>query len=564
MALTRNHLKTILALSILLNLKLASAGAIVVLADNSNPDEPYGCNPPAKEYQAAHNGEEADFYSLKFKNWAYNNLPKKKLITLFNPSGKKIGCIENPDQGVKEHKVVIVAQDFPSEGEMRKDDYHNYSQEDLQKIYANATILKEVRLNDDRDIFALNRIHFAEEKIESILHESGVDQLCDQNIIKRMDFFRKQSLKLADPSDYKGTIKNTEEGKVDFFAHSYTQESINKSTAEYFEAESLFLTDGKAYNPHDFGNYLWGTAISRACLPCPVGRAAAHANTLMNLCLDNKSIKMAREAEGKKGCRIELDSPYDQEAIKNGCHGLYNNGEKTKMTCGEKISFPDETKNKHEGYFSYHIASNGSKILELKTDGKTETFIISSNDKGRVVQQMNDDQSSKSKLFENIDMRYSDLTDEQILGEVIKEKYKWKSPFKEISLSKEYPVGDLSFDSYLLNKIKVECGSVSRTSVSKAQEKCLSAGGNYQSEKNLTINYALTFDLNNPEEISKNKLALFRRGIFRKYNQQNTKSLKIDNGFQCRCKDEIMEVGLDECTMSNTNSQKRNHEAKDQ
>lgn len=498
-----------------------------MLAKPINPNEPYGCNPPVKEYNSIQD-DNASKRDLRVQNYAFEHLPQGKLITLFNSQGKKIGCIVNPDLKAKQNKVVVLAQNFPAEGTKIDGKTYTYIQDDLQKMYASATHLKEYNLNDERDMFSLRNIHFAEEKIDEMMEEAEVNKQCDKNVPSRLDFFKKESY----------------DGKVDFFAQSYIRG--NSNSPDVFEGETLFAVDNDVYNPHDFGNYLWGTAISRSCLPCPLGRAAAHYNNLHKMCHDNVALKREREAEGKK-CRLELDSPTDQDAIRKGCHGLFNNREKTKMTCGDKITFNENSTSSHKGQFAYHRANNGSKILEIQIDGVKHQLVISADEKGRKIESFKDNKSQASASFIDVDTRYTDLSDEQLLGKFLGEQFNWKTDPAILSLSQSYPKEDISFSEYIEGKLKVNCGSVNRFEARSAQKKCLASGGQYKKTAKSDVNYELTFNFNNQEEVAKNKMDMFRRGINRKFSQKMEKSMSLTDVYQCTCKDEVIDSELDEC-----------------
>jgi hypothetical protein len=523
----------------------AGAKVVSMVLRVQNSGEPYGCNPPVKEFSAAHGEDTSGQHDMVLQNYAFKNPPQGKLITLFNPQGRKIGCIVNPDLSAKEHKVVVLAQNYPAEGEKIAGKSYSYIQDDLQKMYVSGTHLKEYKLNDQRDMFSLKYIHFAEEKIEEIMEEADVNKQCDKNTSSRFNFFKEESYN----------------GKVDFFAQKYIQR--NATSPDVFEGETLFAADNGVYNPHDFGNYLWGTAIARSCLPCPVGRAAAHYNNLLNMCKDNEAIKQAREAEGKK-CRIELDSPVDQDAIRKGCHGLFNNREQTKMTCGDEIAFNENSSSSHKGQMAYHRASNGSKIFELKVDGVQHQFIISADEKGRKIESFKNNQSQSSSSFIDIDTKYHDLSDEELLGKVLGNQFNWTTDPASLALSQSYPKEDMSFSDFVQRKLKVVCGSVNRFEVRGAQKKCLASGGKYNKATKSEVSYELTFNVNDQEKMLRTKIDLLRRGINRKFSQRSEKAISLIDAYQCTCKNQVIDSEIDECVQDTKTTEKPANETLNQ
>jgi len=456
----------------------------------TNPGEPFGCNMNVikEEYnksfnqnlEAAKKQNKPEAQNCRplvsgskipedlLRAWMEKNPPKKPLIVMFGAGGQRIGCIENPDTKAKDNKLVIVSDPIIGEGGEviidGKDVDVVYKQDELKKIYHSASILRTVEMNDPFDIYNTKRLNFPEPQINGILDNSGVGNVClTKNPKATMEFFKKES---RTPAGSK------EGGKLDFYV-SNIKPNWGYVSSQVFDGEEMFLVGRKSYNTRDFGNYLWGGAMKRACFPCTAAKLAAHVNNIKNMWDDNpymkENLKTAESnqclkdfdgVELKKQKKIVLDSPTDQKAIWNGCSSIYNDEKRSLTSCEENFEFSGKDK-KVKGKLGYYITDQGSKILEVSAeDGRNLTYQISYAPGGRSIRTMENGKLKASKFIPTDKYaKFRDSSDEQLL----------KDEFLAKDLTDAAPEQkhkeQLTLGNHISNVLKVNCGHVMGHSV---------------------------------------------------------------------------------------------------
>jgi hypothetical protein len=164
----------------------------------------------------------------------------------------------------------------------------------------------------------------------------------------------------------------------------------------------------------------------------------------------------------------------------------------------------------------------------------------------------------------DIDTKYVDLSDEQLLGNVLSDQFRWKTDPASLILSQSYPKEEMNFSEFIERKLKVTCGSVIRFEARGAQKKCLAAGGQFSKVTKSDVNYELTFNLNDKEKTLRTKMDLLRRGINRKFSQKMEKSISLTDAYQCTCKNEVISIDIDECVQGNKQVERPDNETNNQ
>jgi len=468
----------------------AKSFAGVIVIEHTNPGEPFGCNmnvikegykksfnesletakklnrPEAQNCQPLRKDEKIPEDLLRA--WMEKNPPKKSLIVMFTADGQRIGCIENPDSKAKDNQLVIVSDPIIGEGgEITvdgKDVDVVYKQDELKKIYQSASILRTVEMNDPFDIYSAKRLNFPEPQIDGILDNSGAGDVCiTKNPKATMDFFKKES---RTPAGSK------EGGKLDFYV-SNIKKDYGDSSSQVFDGEAIYLVGRKSYNTRDFGNYLWGGAMKRACFPCTAAKLAAHVNNIKNMWNDNPYMKESRKSaesnkclkdfdgvEMKKQKKIVLDSPTDQKAIWNGCSSIFNDEKRSLTSCEESFEFAGKDK-KVKGKLGYYVTDQGSKILEVETDnGRNLTYQISYAPGGRSIRTSENGKLKTSKFIPlGKYATFRDSSDEQLLKDELLAK-----DLTDLAPEQKHKE-QLTLGNHISNVLKINCGHVMGHSV---------------------------------------------------------------------------------------------------
>jgi hypothetical protein len=518
------------------------AGTKTIASGPKNIDEPYGCNIPYLEYTKAHIDKNAKKFDSKkhiidkglLQDFAFKNLPKKKLIVLFNANGKRVGCIENTDPKDKENRIIVLPSHIIPESKSTRKKKKGYTQKQLKEFYNKETHLKSLTVNDPVDMWNTRDLHFIESEANKALVDSDVDKLCEMNILKRLNFFKNESYK----------------GKVDFFA-TYLEKNLRTNNI-HFESEQLFVVGDKTYNPRDYGNYLWGTAVKRGCLSCTVGRIAAHYNNLTKMCRDNTDLKRK-----DKKCSIKFDSKTDQRAIKEGCNGPYNEVNHKRLQCSSEINI-STTSGKNKVKVKYSLASNGSKVLNLIKNGVPTTYVISMNNEDRTVHILEPNNKAQKIEYKSYDALSKDLTDEELILKSLNSQ-------KPITLQSNllgttpYSKNKFDFDNTLSDLLKVNCQHVGKETVHSAKGLCEEAGGLYVSSES-PILYDTGPKMYKSGEgkagrkfkkkYRKHFKELLDQGISRDYKVIEQESVNLKESFHCKCGSKTINIFVDKCKKS--------------
>ena len=123
-----------------------------------------------------------------------------------------------------------------------------------------------------------------EDDIKKMLRDAGV--FCDDNRKRKYGYAKEEGVGL---------------GKLDF------SKKAEKGMASLYKIntyKSMYLIDGVAHNPENFGNFLFGAAGNALGIPLTILKLGAHWNSIVN--------------SKKNGYKSQLDSKDDQFSIKCG------------------------------------------------------------------------------------------------------------------------------------------------------------------------------------------------------------------------------------------------------
>ena len=198
----------------------------------------------------------------------------------------------DPD-GMAPDNDYVFNKDGKFTGEIRKtnDTFHRIIQ---QNADGTESVYKFNDSKNDSKSLELNATYDSENKILNNKTEKDIDSYMSQSNIEPKGFLEKYSF-----------ANNELHGRKMDFAVLYLSDELSENgfSSEEIDSDSagFFLVGDTAYNNHDFGNFLWGHAMSILGFYAGTAEIAAHVNNATKD--DNPGI---------------LDSASDQKAIREG------------------------------------------------------------------------------------------------------------------------------------------------------------------------------------------------------------------------------------------------------
>ena len=150
----------------------------------------------------------------------------------------------------------------------------------------------------------------SDKAVEGMVDKSGVRGSEAQN--SPTDYASRESRPKGNSSHYTLGLGKKGEGKMDYYQQN---PDVIKSNTLLIVVQNSHAT---AYNPHDFGNYMWGFGMKLLGFSLNQAQTAAHGNNFLS------------GGRGDGGERSLLDSYGDQRAIKDG----HNRGTSSVSTNG--------------------------------------------------------------------------------------------------------------------------------------------------------------------------------------------------------------------------------------
>ena len=209
------------------------------------------------------------------------------------------------------------------------------------------------------------------------------------------------------------------------------------------------------------------------------------------------------------------------------------------LSCGNRFQFKnnaDKSNTVENGEYVYHIASNGSKVLEISHGKRKYQWILSESSAGKRLEQRVDGKKIKDSLSDG-------KSDEEIIFREVNQVFPWKTDPK-IDLP-DFSLG-LDFGLYMQKLLKIDCAHVIEKKITDSKKACEQSNGSYVEEEDVDVYYQHDQDLTE-EKMAKEILSLLSGQKKCALAEKSKNSIHLKNAFNCKCNNEPMLVWGGKC-----------------